>query len=103
MMRTVFAQHHKLFIGSRRVGERLVAIIVERQSWIRIAIRRKRHGDLTEVGVNLTPERGAPSCVEPVEASIFIASPFLKSGAAIFAVTAAPTLQRELVVDLPAD
>src|SRR5580704_6373893 len=41
--RAGLAQHSQLLFKKRRVRERLIAIVIQRKSWIWIAVRRQRH------------------------------------------------------------
>src|SRR5450432_1769081 len=97
------SQHDQLFFKKRRIGERLVAIVVEGETRIRVTVGRQRYRNLREVGVDLAPESRPPFRIDGVQRSVFGAQPILKTCAAELAITAAPALEREFVVDLPAD
>src|SRR6266568_2323382 len=58
------AKDRQLIVDERRVGIRLITIVIESQSGIWVSARWQRHWNLRKIRVGLTPKHGSPGLVQ---------------------------------------
>src|SRR5208283_1100441 len=78
----------KATIGTITSGRALVAVIIERQPWVRRSAGGKWDWDLGKIRVSVAPKDGAPGLIEGVERWIPAAQPLLESFPAKTAIAA---------------